>query len=41
MPHIVLLLLIATKNADLLKIIAIEILFKHSVAEGTGTAGNK
>jgi hypothetical protein len=39
-PHIILLFLIAAEDADLLKIIAIEIFFEHSVAEGTGTAGN-
>jgi hypothetical protein len=40
MPHIILLFLITTEDANLLKIIAIQVFFEHGVAERAGAAGN-
>jgi len=40
-PHIILFLFIAAEDADLLKIIAIQVFFEHGVAERTGAAGDK
>jgi len=40
MPHIILFLFIAAEDADLLKIITIQVFLEHGVAERAGAAGD-